>query len=239
MRSWKRLLFYLLLNVIVSAVTILTVITLWERNQMPENLDGLPEVIVPGAGTGSLVQSVTPQTTLAIAGDSVYTVQFGDTLASIALLYGVTSEAIMQVNGLSSPNEIGVGQELIIPGVPVPETGQGGEGESPVYSMADPQLQIVAVIGVGDLPTERVAIKRIGENQLSMAGWRLQGGDGVEYLFPSLVLYKDASVNLRTTRGVDTVSDLYWGLDEPVWKTGDKVTIWDPQGNLHVEFVIP
>jgi murein DD-endopeptidase MepM/ murein hydrolase activator NlpD len=44
-----------------------------------------------------------------------YTVQAGDTLASIAQGYGVTLEALMQANGLANPDLISVGVVLNIP----------------------------------------------------------------------------------------------------------------------------
>jgi lysozyme len=47
---------------------------------------------------------------------SVYVVQAGDTLGAIAETHGVSVDAIMQANGLSDPNYIYVGQELVIPG---------------------------------------------------------------------------------------------------------------------------
>ena len=45
-----------------------------------------------------------------------YTVRAGDTLAGIALRYGVTQAAIVQANNLSNPSLIYVGQSLIIAG---------------------------------------------------------------------------------------------------------------------------
>jgi nucleoid-associated protein YgaU len=44
-----------------------------------------------------------------------HTVQFGETLAGIADEYGVSVEAIVELNGLTNPNAIEVGQELLIP----------------------------------------------------------------------------------------------------------------------------
>ena len=44
-----------------------------------------------------------------------YTVQPGDTLAAIALQYGVPLEVLMQINGISDANFIFVGQQLQIP----------------------------------------------------------------------------------------------------------------------------
>jgi len=46
----------------------------------------------------------------------VYVVQAGDTLFAIAQQYGVLMEAIAAANGLSNPNRLAVGQQLIIPG---------------------------------------------------------------------------------------------------------------------------
>lgn len=46
---------------------------------------------------------------------NAYTVQAGDTLFSIATRYGVTVDAIAAANGLANPEQIAVGQILIIP----------------------------------------------------------------------------------------------------------------------------
>lgn len=45
-----------------------------------------------------------------------YTVQNGDVLSRIAVAYGTTSKKIMEINGLSNPNKIVVGQKLKVPG---------------------------------------------------------------------------------------------------------------------------
>ena len=47
-----------------------------------------------------------------------YTVQWGDTLSSIAYAYDTTVEAIMALNGLSDPGYIRVGQALKVVGAP-------------------------------------------------------------------------------------------------------------------------
>lgn len=48
-------------------------------------------------------------------GGNVHYVQWGESLSSIAVLYGVTPEAIMEANGLQNPDFVYVGQKLIIP----------------------------------------------------------------------------------------------------------------------------
>lgn len=49
-------------------------------------------------------------------GGGIHYVTFGDTLYSIAERYGVSAEAILQVNGIPNPDLIFVGQPLVIPG---------------------------------------------------------------------------------------------------------------------------
>jgi LysM repeat protein len=51
----------------------------------------------------------------ASGGGTVYIVQPGDTLFTIAQRYGVTVKAIQDANNLSNPNRLSVGQELTIP----------------------------------------------------------------------------------------------------------------------------
>ena len=64
--------------------------------------------------------SATPSPTSAC--EVIYTVQWGDTLSSIARRYGTTVAAIVAANDLPSPDFIWVGQRLVIPvcGTPVP-----------------------------------------------------------------------------------------------------------------------
>jgi LysM repeat protein len=50
------------------------------------------------------------------ATSTYYTVRAGDTLAGIALRYGVSQAAMVQANNLSNPSFIYVGQSLVIPG---------------------------------------------------------------------------------------------------------------------------
>ena len=50
------------------------------------------------------------------AQSGTYTVSAGDTITKIAQKYNTTVDAIVKVNGLTNPNAIYPGQELVIPG---------------------------------------------------------------------------------------------------------------------------
>ncbi|MEG3070117.1 MAG: BsuPI-related putative proteinase inhibitor [Candidatus Syntrophopropionicum ammoniitolerans] len=58
---------------------------------------------------------------------ATYTVQTGDTLFLIAQRFGTTVEALIQVNNITNPDVIFVGQILTIPGAMEEEVEGGGE----------------------------------------------------------------------------------------------------------------
>ncbi len=47
----------------------------------------------------------------------IYIVQFGDTLNSIALRFGITAQDLQDANGITDPNSLQIGQRLVIPGL--------------------------------------------------------------------------------------------------------------------------
>ena len=65
------------------------------------------------------------------AGEQSYTVQKGDTLASIGRKFGVSWKKIQEVNQLANPNMIRPGQKIMIPagGSAAPKGGGGGMNE--------------------------------------------------------------------------------------------------------------
>jgi LysM repeat protein len=79
---------------------------------------------IPGCGQGldeegNPVGGQPPASTAAASGQVIHTVVAGDTLVRIARQYGVTVQDIVNANSLVNPNQIDVGQQLIIP-VPTP-----------------------------------------------------------------------------------------------------------------------
>ena len=77
-------------------------------------------VLVVAFLAGFVVQPSQAQT-----GEIIHTVQRGETLQTIARLYGTTWQAIATRNNLANPNLIYVGQQLVIPRstiTPIPHT---------------------------------------------------------------------------------------------------------------------
>lgn len=273
MRNWKRLFYYLSINVLVSACTVLAVLTIWDRARPPETSN--PETVAqssesstPGveilasidnsenaenpvfAPTAVVEEPTNPPPGEPSRKGTKYTVQAGDTLGKIATRFDLSVDELIQANELSDPNRLDVGQVLIIPGVPeeaatqpsapteateAPSSSAGG----PPEAAGNPEVTIDSVIGAGDLNSERVLLKRTGPGELSLAAWQLLEEDGEVFTFPELTLYEDGAVNLYTRSGQPTVVDLYWGLDTPVWRSGETVVLLDGNGDVRATYRVP
>jgi LysM repeat protein len=230
MKQWKRLIYYLLLNIVVSACTVLAVLFVWDRTHSP----------LPGGLFSPLAHQQPTATTSPPAGGSLsagpqatptpvfiaYQVVDGDTFDSIAAAHGISSQELIAVNGFTKDQPLGPGEVLRIP-VKANSSQQAG-------------VEIVNVIGAGDLNNERVVLKQSGNGTLLLAGWQLQDGNGDQYTFPVLELTQDGfQVNVYTKSGTDTADSLYWGLSQPVWSSGGTVTLLDPGGTVKATFSVP
>jgi len=100
-------------------------------------------------------------------------------------------------------------------------------------------LQIDNVYGVGRWDSEMVVVKRVGEGELWLSGWKMVDEQNHQFVFPQLLLNNNGNVNIYTRGGVDTARDLHWGKDKAMWQTGEKVRILDSMGNLRAEYTIP
>ena len=85
-------------------------------------------LFIPG---GALTPTPTASATPTVGATFEYIVQQGDTLATIAARFGVTWEAIAQINGLNAASVIYVGQKLL-----VPESGTPTATPSPTATTA-------------------------------------------------------------------------------------------------------
>ena len=116
-------------------------------------------------------------------------------------------------------------------------------GDLEPVSTVDPQtdiaVKISSVVGAGTLSSEIVVVKFEGEGQLDLSSWQLKDEDGNTFKFPQLTLYPNGAVQIHTATGTDTVIDLYWGIGDAVWSSGENASLFDAQGNLRAVYRVP
>ena len=117
-----------------------------------------------------------------------------------------------------------------------------GEAIAPLETLppdAEVPVEIVSVVGAGNLSAEVVVVRYNGEGKLELANWQLKDDNGNTFTFPQLTLYKNGAVQVHTASGSDTVVDLYMGLRDPIWESGESAKLYDPQNNLRAIYRVP
>lgn len=275
MVRWKRLFYYLVINVFVSAATTLTVLAIWGWTHTlkpmvigPEALNASGQVIstlawTPVNGETTLPETETPSafttpatptpTPILLSGIITHTVKTGETLGIIAGMYGVTVEDIMTLNHLDDPNLVQIGEKLRIqipptetptptqtPTItPTPTPPTPTKTPTPITPTLAPQVVIKAVIGAGDLSTERVDLTVEGGGAIVLTGWQLKDSQGHTFTFPLYTLHPGGQLSVYTGAGTASVGALYWGLAEPVWSSGETVTLVDARGTVRATYRVP
>jgi LysM repeat protein len=240
----RQYLAYLLLNVIVSAVTIILVMAIWGRVSAPP-----APTATPTLDAIALIASAIPTPTVTLPPTPTpvtYTVESGDTLYSIAIDLDIPVDALMAANGLTDPDKLSVGQVLLVPSLEeaqaliptaTPRPTQPLFTSTPNPDAQAPRVEIRGVTGSGDLSNEAIFILNSG-GVASMAGWSMDDGKGHVYRFPVFTLHSGA-VSVHTRAGTDTVIDLFWGLDQAVWTSGTVATLRDATGTVQSTLSIP
>jgi len=100
-------------------------------------------------------------------------------------------------------------------------------------------LTIEGVFGVGIEQMEYVLFRNHSGNAINLLNWQLTNGRGDSYTFPALTLNADGRVKLMTGVGTNSVIELFWGLPQAIWHTGDTVTLKDTNGITHAVYQIP
>ena len=106
----------------------------------------------------------------------------------------------------------------------------------PPFSADDP-IQIFGISDVGNINNERVHI-RVSDDTLLSSNFTLSDRDGNTFLIDTSQLVSGLVIDLFTRSGSDNPTDLFWGLDAPIWSNGDVITIEDENGNLVVRSIV-
>ncbi len=257
--SFRQMLPFLFLNVIISALVVLSILFWWNNRgegnaASAEPTTALAEGELPTPNIAAPPSGTVPVEAAAETSDQepvIHIVQSGETLNIISQRYDVSVDDIMLVNGMDNPNFIAVGQSLTIPvgGIPEPtaaptettvalpspiptEPGEAAGGGG--------QISVAAVIDPGVLATEAVELLNNSAQQQSLAGWKIRDEDSNVYTFGSVSIFGEgAGIRLFTRAGEDTFSDLHWGMEEPVWRSGETLTLWDAGEQVIATFVVP
>ncbi|HEX3049415.1 MAG TPA: LysM peptidoglycan-binding domain-containing protein [Aggregatilineaceae bacterium] len=190
----------------------ITVGELWDLN----DLAGTNNLQV-----GQVLNVPCADTKVASGGCPTHTVQAGETLASIATMYGVTVVDLWNSNDLAGENVLEVGQMLLIP-----------------CAEAASSIEIVQVFLPGITASEFVEIRNNGATA-DLTGWRLVDADGNTFIFPSLRLFAGASIAIFSRSGENTPVSLYWGQNAAIWSAGETVTLMNPEGQVQAIYRIP
>lgn len=121
----------------------------------------------------------------------------------------------------------------------IPSSNQGGATAVSFDPNVDIPVEIVSIVGAGTLDAEWVIIRNMGTERLNLSGWRLLDADRHVFTFPNLTLNTGGAVQVHTVAGTNTVIDLYWGLNDPVWSSGEEAQLLDPGGNVRAVYTVP
>ena len=248
----RRWAIFITINIIVSAVTVLIVLNLWEANRTVPRAavpTSVPTLNVP-AQTQVAATVKAPTVTPTPANTQKYTVQSGDTLSEIARKFDVSVNDIKALNNLANPDVLSEGQVLIIPGSPLTPTPTrvpiptSTHAPLPVITgtastaLGDYFVTIREIKGAGSLDNEQVTLTNLS-GQVNMAGWTMTDGEGNQFTFPSLSLLSKGEVTVHTGKGTNTPTDLYWGQSAPIWASGKVAYLRDLSGKLIATYQVP
>ncbi len=243
--GWMPYWRFLALNVVVSAVTVLLVLSIWGRN--PAAAPAPPTATVDifdqmerAIPTATITRTPSPT-------PEIYTVKPNDTLFGIALELGVPMEDLMVANDISDPASLDVGQVLIVPEVEgrirptqtsSPEQADSPSSEGDEQDSEAPAVSIQRVDATGDVDTEQIFLLNSG-GVAAMMNWTLDDGSGHVFLFPNFTLHNGGGVMVHVGSGTNMVADLYWGLNESILESGITLRLRDAAGNLQSEWKVP
>jgi hypothetical protein len=122
-----------------------------------------------------------------------------------------------------------------------PAVAQSSGSSTPVAaeSISQDTVQIVSVIGAGNLQAEAVVIRYTGAGELDLTGWHLRATDGQTFTFPAFKLFKDGAVQVHSAGGTNTAIDLFWGQRQPSWQSGQSVLLTTPEGDVQDSYPVP
>ncbi len=247
----RRWALFIGINILVSAVTTLLVLSWWDAGRSaatPPRPTAVPTL--SSAARTAVAATATSAVTPTPASAQTYIVRAGDTLVQIARTFNVEVADIVALNNLPNSDILSVGQRLLIPRGPITPTPTlipiptSTRAALPVITgtaqtaLGEAFVTIRDIQSPGVLAQEQAILTNLG-TQVNMAGWTMTDGEGNKFTFPDLTLLPNAEVTVHTTKGANTPTDLYWGESAPHWASGKVAYLRDPSGKLIATYQIP
>ncbi len=187
-------------------------------------------------------------------GCPTYSIKKGDILGNIAPTFGVTVADIMKANKLT---EADLGKLQIGQTITIPVNGCGLATDTPTSTptkfvvptlpptatlaptASKSQIEVVQVIGAGDITAEGVEIRNISGGVIQMQGWTLADSQGRTFTFPEYRMFPGGRVTIYTRSGTNTPIVLYWGQARAVWgESRQQITISDSKGSIQTTYAV-
>ena len=107
------------------------------------------------------------------------------------------------------------------------------------FSNQDINIDIRTIVGAGDLAVEYVEIINRGDNPADLTAWQLRDENENEFTFPALILNSSGAIKVLSKTGTNTVIELYWQADTPIWQSGETARLINTSGELMATYSIP
>jgi len=118
--------------------------------------------------------------------------------------------------------------------------GQEPDTESTLLRInQDIQVAIRTIVGAGDLDVEYVEIINQGPNPADLSDWKLIDEDGHQFNFPALILNSGGAIKVLSKTGTNTVIELFWQADAPIWGSGETARLLDASDEMITSYSIP
>ena len=126
----------------------------------------------------------------------------------------------------STPDSPGSTQALPTTSEPTSTSASsaGTATAAPASAPNTSSVRISAVIYPGQQSREVIIVVNEGSD-INLSNWTISSPRGKVFTFGNLTLYKDSFINVHTTNGTNTPTDLFWSQTEPMWQTGDNVQL--------------
>ena len=151
----------------------------------------------------------------------------GDSLSAIAARFGVSPSRLMEINDLTDPDLVYVGQRLKIP----VSQQQGDAPGGAAVGLPQQGLQL-RIENAGELATESVQVVNDSDGAVDLQGWTLSRDGEPIYTFGNILLFPGSGIRLNTGSGEDNSINQYLGWDAAAWESGSTVVLRNKGGEL-------